>query len=160
MVDVGDTAPDFTATVVTDDGISPIRLADRLGDDPVVLAFFPAAFSSTCTDEMRALRDGFDRLDDCTVFGVSTDLPHALGAYREEYDLPFDLMADPDHRAIEAYGVVEAFADYGVDVVARRSVFVIDGDGTVVYRWLADGHGQEPDYDAVAAAVPGSSSTR
>lgn len=160
MVDVGDAAPGFTASFVTDDGITPIRLTDRLDDRPVVLAFFPAAFSSTCTDEMRALRDGFDRFDECTVFGVSTDLPHALDAYREEYDIPFGLIADPDHRAIEAYDVIEEFADYGVDVVARRSVFVIDADGVVVYRWLADDHGQEPDYDAVATAVPESTTTR
>jgi peroxiredoxin len=156
MVEVGDDAPEFTASLVTDD-IEPFRLADRLGDGPIVLAFFPAAFSRTCTDEMRALRDDFDRFPAaCTVLGISTDLPHALSAYREEYDLPFGLVADPDHRAIEAYDAVESFPGYGIDTVARRSVFVIDDDGDVVYRWLADDHGQEPDYAAVAAAVSGS----
>jgi len=73
MTDVGDDAPTFTASLVTDE-IEPFDLSDRLGDEPVVLAFFPAAFSNTCTDEMEALRDGFER-DDCTLFGVSTDLP-------------------------------------------------------------------------------------
>ena len=153
MVDVGDDASDFAASLVTDD-IEPFRLADRIGDGPVVLAFFPAAFSSTCTDEMRTIRDEFDRFPEaCTVLGVSTDLPHALSVYREEYDLPFGLVADPDHRAREAYDAVADFENYGVDVVARRSVFVIDAEGTVTYRWLADGHGQEPDYAAVADAA-------
>ncbi|GAA0509483.1 Peroxiredoxin [Halorubrum aquaticum] len=153
MVDVGDDAPDFAASLVTDD-IEPFRLADRVGDGPIVLAFFPAAFSSTCTDEMRTIRDEFDRFPEaCTVLGVSTDLPHALAAYREEYDLPFGLVADPDHRAIEAYDAIADFDHYGVDTVARRSVFVIDADGTVAYRWLADEHGQEPDYAAVADAA-------
>ena len=92
MTDVGDDAPTFTASLVTDE-IEPFDLADRLGDEPVVLAFFPAAFSNTCTDEMEALRDGFDR-DDCVLLGVSTDLPHALAAYRTQYDLPFGLVAD------------------------------------------------------------------
>ena len=152
MTDVGDDAPTFTASLVTDE-IEPFDLSDRLGEEPVVLAFFPAAFSNTCTDEMEALRDGFDR-DDCVLLGVSTDLPHALAAYRAQYDLPFGLVADPDHRASEAYGVAEnSFERYGVDRVARRAVFVIDGDGVVTYRWLADNPGQEPDYDALDAAV-------
>jgi len=151
MTDVGDDAPDFSGSIVND-GIEPFRLRDRLGDEPVVLAFFPAAFSNTCTDEMAALRDGFDR-DDCTLFGVSTDLPHALAAYRAQYDLPFALVADPDHHAIEAYDVIEEFEHYGVETVARRAVFVVDTAGTVTYRWLAENAGQEPDYDAVEEAV-------
>ena len=151
MTDVGDDAPTFTASLVTDE-IEPFDLSTHLGDEPVVLAFFPAAFSNTCTDEMEALRDGFDR-DDCTLFGVSTDLPHALVAYRAQYDIPFALVADPAHRAIEAYDAVESFDRYGVDTVAQRAVFVIDGDGVVTYRWLAEHAGQEPDYDALEAAV-------
>ncbi|MFC7324015.1 redoxin domain-containing protein [Halorubrum rutilum] len=151
MTAVGDDAPDFTASLVDDD-IEPFRLAEHLGDGPVVLAFFPAAFSNTCTDEMEALRDGFDR-SACTLFGVSTDLPHALAAYRTQYELPFALVADPDHRAIEAYDVIEDFDGYGVDTVAQRAVFVIDGGGVVTYRWLADNAGREPDYDALADAV-------
>lgn len=151
MTAVGDRAPDFRASIV-DDGIEPFRLADHLGDDPVVLAFFPAAFSNTCTDEMEAFRDEFDH-GGCTLFGVSTDLPHALGAYRDQYELPFALVGDPDHRAIEAYDVIESFEHYGVETVAQRAVFVIDADGTVTYRWLADDSGQEPDYDALAEAV-------
>lgn len=154
MVDIGDDAPDFTATIV-DDGIEPFRLSDRLGEDVIVLAFFPAAFSNTCTDEMCALRDEFDRFDAVggDVLGISTDLPHALGVYREEYGIPFALVADPDHRAIEAYDVVESFDHYGIEAIARRSVFVIDRDGVITYRWLADDPGREPDYDAIAEAV-------
>ena len=151
MLKIGDEAPEFSGSLVDGD-IEPFELADHLGDEPVVLAFFPAAFSNTCTDEMEALRDGFDR-DDCTLFGVSTDLPHALGAYRVQYDLPFALVADPDHRAIEAYDVIEAFEGYGVETVAQRAVFVIDADGTVTYRWLAENAGQEPNYDELAEAV-------
>ncbi|ELZ61414.1 MULTISPECIES: redoxin domain-containing protein [Halorubrum] len=151
MPHVGDNAPDFTGSLVDGD-IAPFRLSDHLGDEPVVLAFFPAAFSNTCTDEMEALRDGFDR-DDCTLFGVSTDLPHALAAYRTQYGLPFALVGDPDHGAIEAYDVIEDFEGYGVETVAQRAVFVIDADGTVTYRWLADNAGQEPDYDELDEAV-------
>ena len=153
MAEVGDDAPSFAATLVTDD-IEPFTLRDHLEAGPVVLAFFPAAFSRTCTDEMRTLRDDLDEFPTTvTVFGISTDLPHALHAYREEYDLPFGLVADPDHEAIKTYDVVESFDRYGVDTVARRAVFVIDAEGVVRFRWLADNPGQEPDYAAVAAAA-------
>ncbi|QAU11866.1 redoxin domain-containing protein [Halorubrum sp. BOL3-1] len=151
MPNVGDDAPGFSGSIADDD-IAPFDLGDHLGDEPVVLAFFPAAFSNTCTGEMEALRDGFDR-DNCTLFGVSTDLPHALVAYRAQYDLPFALVGDPDHNAIEAYDAVEEFEGYGVETVAQRAVFVIDADGTVTYRWLADDARQEPDYDALDEAV-------
>jgi len=154
MADIGDDAPDFTASIVDDD-IEPFRLSERLGENVLVLAFFPAAFSTTCTDEMCALRDEFDRFETVggDVLGISTDLPHALAAYREEYGIPFALVADSDHHAVEAYDVVESFGHYGVETVARRAVFVVDCDGVVTYRWLADTPGQEPDYDAVAQAV-------
>ena len=153
MIDVGDDAPLFAATLVTDD-IEPFTLRDHLGDGPVVLAFFPAAFSRTCTDEMRTLRDDLDEFPaNTTIFGISTDLPHALNAYREEYDLPFGLVADPDHEAIEAYDVVESFDRYGVDTVARRAVFVIGTGGVFGTGGLADSPGQGADDAAVAAAV-------
>ncbi|OYR93417.1 peroxiredoxin, partial [Halorubrum sp. E3] len=54
---------------------------------------------------------------------------------------------------IEAYDVIEDFEHYGVETVAQRAVFVIDADGTVTYRWLADNAGQEPDYEALDEAV-------
>ena len=151
MVTVGDDAPIFTGSLADGD-IEPFDLDDYLGAEPIVLAFFPAAFSNTCTDEMEALRDEFDQ-SGCTLFGVSTDLPHALAEYQTQYDLPFALVGDPDHRAIEAYDVIESFDHDGVDTVAQRAVFVIDAAGVVTYRWLAEHSGQEPDYDALADAV-------
>jgi len=154
MVETGDDAPNFTAAVANGD-IERFELADHVGERPVVLAFFPAAFSNTCTDEMCTFRDRLDRFADVggRVYGISTDLPHAQAAYREEHDLPFPLVADSDHNAVEAYDVVSDFADLGVEVVARRAVFVVDSDGVVTYRWLAEHAGKEPDYDEVADAV-------
>lgn len=154
MVDTGDAAPNFTAAVADGD-IERFELAEHLGDGPVVLAFYPAAFSNTCTDEMCTFRDELDRFADVggQVFGISTDLPHAQAAYRQQYDLPFPLVADADHDAIETYDVVSGWPDRGVEVVAQRAVFVVDSDGEVTYRWLAEHPGKEPDYDEVADAV-------
>ncbi|MFA9517097.1 redoxin domain-containing protein [Halopenitus sp. H-Gu1] len=154
MVTTGDTAPDFEATRVGDD-VEPMRLSDNLGDGPVVLAFFPAAFTGTCTTELCTLRDRLDRFEalNATVFGISTDLPYALSEFRTQEEFTFDLLSDAGHEAIAAYDVVDSFDHVGIDEIARRSVFVIDDGGTIVYRWLADEPGHEPPYDDVEAAV-------
>jgi len=154
-VAVGDDAPRFTAPIADEDGIESRALPDYLSDAPVVLAFFPAAFSGTCTAELCTFRDRLDPLAETegTVLGISTDLPWALAEFRERESLPFPLVADNDAAISSAYGVRTSFDGLGIDDVARRAVFVLDGDGAVTWRWLADDPGQEPDYDAVAAAV-------
>ncbi|WP_049980517.1 redoxin domain-containing protein [Halolamina rubra] len=155
MPAVGTDAPTFSAPVADDDGITPRSLEAYLGETPTVLAFFPAAFSSTCTTELCTFRDSLAPLatDDATVLGISTDLPWALAEFREAESLPFPLVADNDGSICRAYGVETRYERLGIDGVARRSVFVVDADGAVSYRWLADDPGREPDYEAVEAAV-------
>lgn len=152
---IGDDAPSFTAPVADEDGIAQQALADYLPDAPVVLAFFPAAFSGTCTTELCTFRDRLGPLTDAdaTVLGLSTDLPWALAAFREQESLPFPLVADNDGSICSAYGVRTTYERLDIDAIARRSVFVVDSDGVVSYRWLAENPGQEPEYDAVSAAV-------
>ncbi len=152
---VGDDAPGFTAPIADADGISSGTLADYPDDTPTVIAFFPAAFSGTCTTEFCTFRDRLGPLasEDATVLGVSTDLPWALAEFRAEESLPFPLVADNDAAICTAYGVRTRYERLGIDDVARRSVFVLDHDGTVAYRWLADNPGEEPDYEAVERAV-------
>lgn len=150
----GEQAPDFTAPFVGDEVVAD-SLSDRLGDGPVVLAFFPAAFTGTCRTEMCTFRDRLANFAevDATVLGVSTDLPYALSEFRDRNDLPFDLVSDNDAEIVDAYDVADEWDDVALDVVAKRAVVVIDGDGTVTYRWVADDPGREPDYDEVEAAV-------
>jgi peroxiredoxin len=158
MVDVGDSAPDFTAPCV-DDGIEPVTLSNQFDDAPVVLAFFPAAFTGTCTEEMCTFRDRLANFEDvgATVFGISVDLPFTLEEFGRQHDLSFPLISDPNHELIHAYDVVDSFGDIGIDEIAQRSVFVVDGDGEVTYRWLADDPGNEPDYDEVREAAAAAS---
>jgi peroxiredoxin len=152
---IGDTAPQFTAPVADDDGISTRSLSHHLGETPVVLAFYPAAFSNTCTTEFSTFRDRLGPLagDGATVLGISTDLPWALVEFREAESLPFPLVADNDASIAADYGVRTRFERLGIDGAAQRSVFVVDSDGEITYRWLADDPGQEPDYEAVEDAV-------
>lgn len=154
MRTVGDDAPDFAAPRVSNE-TEPFRLSNRRDAGPVVLAFFPAAFSTTCTAELCTFRDELDAFTDlnATVFGISTDLPYALSRFRAEHDLGFDLVSDNDGSIIDAYDVVDEWEDINLSGVAQRAVFVIDTTGTIRYAWRADNPGQEPDYDAVAEAV-------
>ena len=149
----GDDAPAFTAPLARD-GIEPTSLADHL-DGPVVLAFFPAAFSGTCTAEFCTLRDRIGEFEtlDATVLGVSTDLPWALEEFRERESLPFGLVSDNDAAISEAYGVKTDYERLELPATSRRAVFVVDETGTVTYRWLAPDPGTEPNYDEVRDAV-------
>ena len=154
MVAVGDDAPEFTAPLADGD-VSPFTLSEHLDDAPLVLAFFPAAFTGVCTSEMAAFERKLDAFDDvgATVYGVSVDLPFALNEFRDQNDLSFGLVSDAEGEVVEDYDVETAFADLGVDTVAKRAVFVVDDDGTVAYRWVSDDPGVEPDYEEVAQAA-------
>lgn len=153
MVDTGDAAPDFTVPLANGD-VETFTLSERLDEAPLVLAFFPAAFTNTCTSEMCAFRDRLSEFEDvdATVYGVSVDLPYTLNEFRRQNDLNFGLLSDERRELIGAYGVASSFDPEAIRV-ARRAVFVVDGDGTVTYRWLADNPKQEPDYDTVRAAA-------
>jgi peroxiredoxin len=154
MTATGDTAPTFTATYGTSDH-EPFDLDDHLGDGPVVLAFFPGAFTSPCTNEMVAFQD---RLVDfeaagATLLGISADSPFSQGAFREEHDIEFDLVSDMDGDAISAYDLEIDIEDLGLHGIANRAVFVVDDAGTVTYSWVADDPTDEPNYDAVLDAA-------
>ncbi|WP_251329939.1 redoxin domain-containing protein [Haloplanus pelagicus] len=153
MVDIGDEAPDFTVPLADGD-VASFTLSDNLDEAPIVLAFFPAAFTNTCTTEMCTFRDRLANFEDvgATVYGISVDLPYTLNEFRRQNDLNFGLLSDERRELIDDYGVADAFPP--VDMrVAQRAVFVVDGDGRITYRWLGDTPKQEPDYEAVREAA-------
>ena len=154
MVSTGDDAPTFTATVGTSDH-EPFDLGEEIGDGPVVLAFFPGAFTPPCTNEMVAFQGRADAFAEAgaTLFGVSADSPFSQGAFREEHGIEFDLVSDMTGDAIRAYDLEIDIAELGLHGIANRAVFVIDDDGEVVFGWVADDPTNEPDYDAVLDAV-------
>lgn len=153
MVDVGDSAPDFTAPLANGD-VEPFTLSENL-DGPVVLAFFPGAFTSVCTSEMNTLQDDLGRFEEsgATLYGVSVDTPFALNEFREQNGLEFGLLSDTNKEIIDAYDVSMDFADMGYHGVAKRAAFVLDGDGEITYAWVSDDPGAEPDYDELAEAA-------
>ena len=150
MVDEGETAPDFTAPLAGGEAYNDLEsftLSEAFGDGPIVLAFYPAAFTSGCTEEMCAFRDSMDAFDDldARVYGISVDLPFAQNVWIEEHDLGFPMISDWDHEIIRQYDVV--YEDmYGMVEVAQRSVFVLDAAGIVTYRWVRAG--DNPDFES------------
>lgn len=154
MVEVGDTAPDFTAPLADGD-VSPFTLSDNLHRAPLVLAFFPAAFTGTCTTELCTFEERMNAFDEvgATVYGVSVDTPFSLNEFREQEGLGFGIVSDHDKEIIDAYDVRDDFADVGFYGLAKRAVFVVDDEGTVTWRWVAEHPGKEPDYEAVERAA-------
>jgi len=155
MVAKGDQAPDFTAPLANGE-VGEFTLSNALEDEaPIVLAFFPGAFTSVCSHEMNTFQDRLETLTDsgATLYGLSVDSPFTLNEFREKLSLEFDLISDANREIIHEYDAATAFDQYGIDELAQRAVFVIDGSGTVTYAWVADNAGMEPDYDEVEAAV-------
>jgi peroxiredoxin len=153
-MDETDVAPDFTAPLANGD-IEEFSLSEELDDGPVVLAFFPGAFTSVCTTEMCTFEDQLSNFEDvgADVYGISVDSPFTQNEFRDQNDLSFGLVSDIDKEVIDAYDVRMDFDDLGVNGVAKRAVFVVDEDGEVVYEWVSDDPGVEPDYDDVTAAA-------
>jgi len=153
-VDVGSQAPDFT---LTSQDRQPVTLSQQRGK-PVVLAFFPAAFSSVCAKELCTFRDSLARLNkaDAQVFGISVDTFFALKAFHDQQQLTFPLLSDFNKQVIRDYGVFNEDM-IGLKGIARRAVFVIDKNGIVRHKEVLDDARNEPDYDqAIAAAsAPG-----
>lgn len=154
--EVGESAPTFSATYGTSDH-EPFDLQTHLGDDSVVLAFFPGAFTPPCTNEMVAFQDQLEAFEraDATVLGISADSPFSQGAFREQHSIEFDLVSDMGREAIQAYDLEIDIPELGLHGVANRAVFVLDDQGTITYRWIADDPTSEPEYDAILSVVKG-----
>jgi peroxiredoxin len=151
-LDVGSKAPDFT---LTNQDRQPVTLSGLRGK-PVVLAFFPAAFSSVCTKELCTFRDGLAALNgaNAQVFGISVDTFFALKAFHDQEKLTFPLLSDFNKQVIRDYGVFNEDM-IGLKGIAKRAVFVLDKDGVVRYREVLDDARNEPNYGAVSSAIAG-----
>jgi peroxiredoxin len=154
MVSENESAPTFTATVGTSDH-ETFELEEHLGDGPIVLAFFPGAFTPPCSNEMIALQDHLDDFEaaGATLFGISADSPFSQGAFREEHGIEFDLVSDMDGSVIDDFNLMMEIPDLGLHGIANRAVFVLDDEGTVTYKWVAEDPTNEPDYDELLDAV-------
>lgn len=142
MVSKGDHAPDFTVPLAGGNSyndVSNFTLSKVIGDGPIVLVFVPGAFTSGCTEEMCTFGNELESFEalEASIYGISVDLPFAQNVWiaQEGFDLP--MLSDWNHEVIQLYDVIYENM-YGSIESAQRSVFIIDSDGIVTYRWVRE----------------------
>jgi peroxiredoxin Q/BCP len=135
--EAGTTAPDFTlpGLVLGPDGEATrgsYTLSEQRGN-PLVLVFYPGDNTAVCTKQLCSYTSDLDRFKDlgATVWGISPQGLDSHEAFARKYDLGFPLLADTDRAVAKAYGI--AIAGLGL----RRSVFILDGDGSVTWKHVA-----------------------
>jgi peroxiredoxin len=144
-VEVGQKPPDFQ---LPDQNKNQRSLKDFLGKK-TVLAFFPGAFTGTCTQEMCTFRDSLQSLS-AQVVGISVNDPMTNKAFAETHKLQFPLLSDYTREIIKKFNVFHNdFAGLKGYTAAKRSIFILDEKGTVRFKWVSEDPGKEPDYEEV-----------
>jgi glutaredoxin-dependent peroxiredoxin len=131
----------------------PVEL-DSYRGRPVVLMFFPLAFSGVCTKEMCTVADDYSAYQelDAQVIGISVDSPYVNTKFAESCNAAFPIVSDFNREAIKAFDVVRPDLG-GLKDVAERSVFVIDKDGLIVYVWQGEHPGVFPPLDEIKGVL-------
>lgn len=148
MVNVGDKAPDFEL-VDTD---LKLRTLDEFKGKKVILSFFVAASSPVCTNEMCTFQDSWDDLSKlgAQVVAISNDGPFANKAFAEKYNLKFPILGDYKSKTIRDYDVLMPHLLHVKDYdAAKRSVFIVDEQGKIAYKWVSDDPLVEPNYQEI-----------
>ena len=150
--EVGSKAPSFA--LLDTDGNE--YASSNLVGKKAVIAFFPAAFSGVCAEELCSFQDALADFTsvDAEVLGVSIDGRFANGAFRDANKLPFPVLSDYQKTTIADYDVVwPDFAGMDGYTTARRSVFVIGTDGNIAWKWLSDVPSDLPTIADVKSAI-------
>jgi peroxiredoxin len=142
----GEPAPDFTLPSTSGEKVTLSSLRGR----KVLLAFFPLAFTSTCTAELCEMRDDYDRFaaHDLLVLPISVDSTATLREYKAKYEMRVDLLSDFFREASRRYGVLIEDRFY-----SARAYFLIDGDGIVRWAHVEANNGQRRRDDEILAEV-------
>ena len=154
MVNVRDDAPDFS---LLDQNNNMVSGSDFKGQR-VVLVFFPAAFTGVCTTEMCTFQDNLSGLNDANVIvlGICVDARFSNAAFAEKNGLTFPILSDYTRSTVEAYGVaLHDFAGMPGYTASERAVFIVDQGGRVMWKWVSENPGVEPDYADVLKFAAG-----
>jgi thioredoxin-dependent peroxiredoxin len=133
-LDIGDAAPDFTLPAAHGGKVYQFSLAEALKKGPVVLYFFPAAFSDACSIEAHEFAEATERFSalGATVVGVSADDIGTLSKFSTQAcQSKFPVASDEKHRVIKAYDAqMQTRSEY-----ANRISYVIAPTGTITYHY-------------------------
>ncbi|GAB5493488.1 MAG: thioredoxin-dependent thiol peroxidase [Phototrophicaceae bacterium] len=130
MPAIGEKAPDFE--LLNQDG-ETVKLSDLQGKR-VVLFAYPKAGTSGCTTQACGLRDNYPQIEagNAIVLGISPDAPEALKKWQDAESLPYDLLSDPEHEILDAWGAWGEKSMYGKKYMGViRSHWIIGADGTI-----------------------------
>jgi len=153
-VKVGQTAPDFTASYLKRaDGkfsFPQVKLSDFRGQKNVVLAFFPAAFSPGCTNEMAKYQEtsGQFNANNTVILGMSVDSTWANEAFADKLGVKFPILSDASHEISKSYGIYNERS-----LVANRTTFVIDKNGIVKTEFISQTDALDPNKALEACAL-------
>jgi peroxiredoxin len=146
-------ASDFS---LPDTNNKPVTVSEFFGDQNVVLIFFPLAFSGVCTKELCSTRDNMKVYEslNAKVLAISVDSFFTLKAFKETNNLNFSLLSDFNKEVSKKYDTL--YKDYfGMKGVSKRSVFVIDKQGRIVYKEILEDSGNIPQFDKVQEVLAG-----
>jgi peroxiredoxin len=129
---IGQPAPEFE---LMNQDKNKVKLSDYRGKKKVILLFYPMDFSPVCTQEHCTFGPELGRIakdDETVVFGVSCDSPFSHAAFRKQYGIPYDLLADPTRKMAKAYGMWAGEEPYNC---TKRGTVIVGKDGRVaVYQ--------------------------
>src|SRR5215467_7379900 len=149
-ISVGTKAPDFTLKSKQASGLVDVKLSNNLGKKNTVLLFFPAAFTSVCTQELCDVSAGLNAYSglNADVIGISVDTPFAQEAWAQKEKIAITLASDLNKEVIKQYGVVFPMLA-GTGDTAARAAFVIDKNGVIQYSEQTPTPKDLPNFDKV-----------
>lgn len=148
---IGDEAPLFT---LYNTDKQAINLQDLRGKN-VLIHFFPAAFTGTCTAQLCNARDNMEVYTklNCVVLGISVDMPFSLNEFKKQQGFSFDLLSDFNKSTIQKYDMVHENFVMDLHNVSKRGAFVIDKNGVIQYAEVCPTLGDQPDYAAIKSVL-------
>ena len=153
-IKVGSKAPDFSLKSKNAAGLTDVKLSDNIGKKNTLLLFFPAAFTSVCTEEMCDISAGLSQYSglNAAVIGISVDTPFAQEAWAKQNKIGLTLASDLNKTVTKAYDVL--FPNLaGVGDTSARAAFVIDKQGVVQYAEQTATPKDLPNFAAVKATL-------
>lgn len=149
MVEVGDTAPEFTLRGTDGQMLSQYTLSDYTAEGYVILSFYMNDFSPVCSEQMCDLDDIslFQFETDVTMFGISPDYVYSHRAYSRQKGVSFPLLSDSKFEVSKAYGVYDEEMESGV----RRALFLVDDDRRIQHTWVAEDNWAAWDHETTTA---------
>jgi peroxiredoxin len=144
---VGDVAPQFTAPSTSGSDVSLSRFR---GKRNVLLAFFPLAFTGTCSKELVCFTEDFDQFagSGVEILPISVDSTASLREFKNKLQMKTDLLSDFKRDISRAYGVLNEERFY-----SNRAYFLIDKEGRVRWSHVEHNNGQRRENSEILAAI-------